>query len=251
MMYSPLINRTVLITGSGRNLGRAMAIAFAKAGCRIAVNVRQNIADGQTVVSEIEALGGEAIVVKADVGKEDEVYQMFREIQRVFGSIDILINNATARHRSKFTEIKTEQWRNVMDTILTSTFLCSQSVIPKMIDGRWGRIVNISASTALKGRSGRVHQMAAKMGVMGLTKSLAVELAPHGITVNSVAPGVIHTEKPYHSNRIQQLEEQLQEIPMGRLGHVDEVVPLVVFLCTSGGSYITGQVFSVNGGFYM
>jgi len=245
-----LSGKVVLITGAARNLGEELSYAFARAGASVAVNTRSNIERAERVAANIMQNGGRAIAVRADVKDCGEVERMVRTVERSLSPISILVNNATCRHRSSFTDISTQQWREVVDTILTGAFFCTRAVLPQMLSQSWGRIINIGASTAQKGRADRAHQMAAKMGIIGLTKSLAVEYATKNVTVNCVAPGVIRTVTPSSQNRIKQLEGQLQEIPMGRLGCVEEVAPLCVFLATDSASYITGQVIGVNGGFY-
>ena len=250
MVEQPLTGKVVLITGAARNLGEELSYAFARAGAAVAINTRNNVEQAERVAQNITRSGGQALVVRADVKACDEVDRMVKTIQQSLGPITILVNNATSRHRSSFTDISIEQWREVVDTILTGAFLCTRAVLPQMLSQSWGRIINIGASTAQKGRGDRAHQMAAKMGIIGLTKSLAVEYAKTNITANCVAPGVIRTVAPTSGHRIKQLEAQLQEIPMGRLGRVEEVAPLCVFLATEQASYITGQVIGVNGGFY-
>lgn len=251
MVGQLLSGKVVLITGAARNLGEELSYAFARAGAAVAINTRSNMEQTERVAENITRSGGRAIAVRADVKESGEVECMAKTIEKSLGPISILVNNATCRHRSDFVNISMRQWREVIDTILTGTFLCTRSVLPHMLSQSWGRIINIGASAAQKGRGDRAHQMAAKMGVIGLTKSLAVEYAKKNITVNCVAPGVIRTVTPSSENRIKQLEEQLQEIPMGRLGRVEEVAPVCVFLASDQASYITGQVIGVNGGFYL
>ena len=188
--------KTAIITGSGRNIGRATALELARRGANVVVNARSNRAEADAVANEIRAQGGNALAVIADVGVQSQATALVEQAIAAFGGVDILINNAGARPSHAITEMSIDDWRAAMAVNLDAPFFCAQAAIPGMIERRWGRIVNISGLNAFKGRPGWAHVCASKMGALGLTRALAAELAPHNILVNHIVPGAFDTSPP-------------------------------------------------------
>ena len=191
-----LEGKVAIVTGSGRNIGRATALELARRGASVVVNARSNRAEAESVAAEIEALGGNAIVAIADVGVKEQVNAMVDAAIAAFGRVDILVNNAGLRAADSITEMTLEQWRAVMAVNLDGPFFASQAVIPGMIERGWGRIINVSGLNAFKGRADWAHVCASKMGALGLTRALAEELAAHNILVNHIVPGAFDTSPP-------------------------------------------------------
>ena len=245
-----LENRIALVTGASRGIGRAIALALAKEGADVIVNYASSAEAAKEVVSEIKALGRKAIALKFDVASFDEVQNAVKEAEENFGPIDILVNNAGITRDTLLMRMKEEDWDKVLGVNLKGAFNCSKAVIQGMMKRRFGRIINISSVIAFSGNPGQTNYAAAKAGLIGLTKSLAREVATRGITVNAVAPGYIETDM---TAKIPEKIKQaiLAQIPMGRVGKAEEVAPAVVFLASEEASYITGAVIHVNGGLYM
>jgi 3-oxoacyl-[acyl-carrier protein] reductase len=246
-MPGSLEGKVALITGAVRRNGRAMAHALAADGAAIVINTRRSADEAEQVRSQIEAKGGRALVCLADVADESAVSRMFGEIDKRFGRLDILVNNAADRARIPFTEITLEQWRQAMGIIVDGAFLCARAAIPRMLASGWGRIVNIGGiSNHLPNYSGRAHISTAKAGIEGLTRALANEYAKCNITVNCVAPGSIGGERAKTAGVGANLE-----VPIGRQGVFEDIARVVQFLCQPESSFITGQVIHVNGGQYL
>ena len=238
--------RVALVTGSGRNIGRATAIELARRGAAVAVNSRRNQQEANSVRDEIMAGGGAAISVVADVGVESEVISMFEEIEKTLGNVAILVNNAGLRSSDKVANMTTEEWRRVLAVNLDGPFFCSRAVIPAMSEMGWGRIINVSGLNAFSGRAEWGHVCASKMGALGLTRALSPELASTGILVNHIVPGAFDTS--LGSTTGANTAVNMDAVPVGRLGMPEEIANTVAFLASDHASYITGQTIHVNGG---
>jgi 3-oxoacyl-[acyl-carrier protein] reductase len=241
-----LTGRVALITGGARGIGRACALAFAAEGAAVAVADRDAAEAAQTAEA-IDATGGRCAPIAADVTDERDVARMVGETRDRLGGLDILVNNAGIGTSCPALELDLETWDEMVAANLTSVFLCSRAVMPGMVEQRYGRIINVSSQLALKGGVEMAHYCAAKAGVLGLTKALARELAPYGVTVNAIAPGPVETEMLAvlsHEWR----ETKRAEIPLGRFGRPDEIAPTAVLLASDDGGYYTGATLNVSGG---
>ncbi len=245
-----LANKSALVTGASRGIGRATALKLAKAGAKIAVNFAGNRAAAEEVVSLIEAAGGEAMLVQADVGNPAAVDAMIKTVVERFGKIDILVNNAGITKDNLIVRMKEEEWDAVIHTNLKGIFNCTKAVSKLMMKQRYGRIVNMTSVVGIIGNAGQSNYAAAKAGVIGFTKSMAKELASRNITVNAVAPGYISTDMT--ASLPEQAKTELQsQIPLQRLGDPEDVAAAVLFLVSPGADYITGQTLHVDGGMVM
>ncbi|MGI6161733.1 MAG: elongation factor P 5-aminopentanone reductase [Christensenellales bacterium] len=242
------MNRTVLISGASRGIGRETALRFAAAGYNVAINYINSTALAKDLAQSISQEGGRALAVRADVAKRDEVENMVREIIECFGGIDVLINNAAVSYQQLFTDITLEQWNRVMEVNITGAFNCCQCVLPYMISRKAGCIVNVSSVWGITGASCETHYSASKAALIGLTKALAKELGPSGIRVNCVAPGVIDTDMNACLDD-ECMDELCHQIPLGKTGSPRDAAESILFLASDAASYITGQVLSPNGGF--
>jgi NAD(P)-dependent dehydrogenase (short-subunit alcohol dehydrogenase family) len=252
MSTFPLAGRTAVITGSGRNIGRAIALSLAAQGARVVVNGHADRAAVDDVVAEVRSAGGEALGVMADVGRDDEVRALVQQATAHFGGVDIVISNVGIRRKQPFLEITPEQWDEVLRTNLSAAFYLARHAIPGMRERRWGRIVLISGFDGFWGQvTERAHNITAKAGLHGLAMALAREFGPDGITANTVAPGAIDTIRDWSQYTHQQRERLEAEIPLGRYGRPDEVAAACDLLCSDRGGFISGQVVHVNGGHYM
>lgn len=249
-MTTPSSPKVAIVTGSGRNIGRATALELARRGAHVVVNARSNRAEADAVAAEIRALGGRALAVIADVGVQSHAAALVEQAIAAFGSVDILINNAGARPSHAITEMSTDDWRATMAVNLDAPFFCAQAAIPGMIERRWGRIINVSGLNAFKGRPNWAHVCASKMGALGLTRALAAELAPHNILVNHIVPGAFDTSPPDGSPPASAAVRAATAaaIPVGRLGAPQEIAATCAFLASDDASFITGQTIHVNGG---
>lgn len=245
-----LIGQVALVTGGVRRIGRAIALTLARDGAVIAVNAKSSRDEAAATVREIEALGGTARVIMGDVTNEADVTRMMKEIGDTLGPVDILINNAAIRRDDAFTTMSYADWRAVMAVVLDGAFLCSRAVVPGMVAKRHGTIVNIGGLTAHTGASDRAHVCAAKAGLVGFTKALAVEFGNSGITVNCVAPGHIGGRRSASSGRGGVIPGGGHPL-VGREGEPEDIAGTVKLLCSPGGRYITGQTIHVNGGIYL
>jgi 3-oxoacyl-[acyl-carrier protein] reductase len=237
--------RVALITGSTRNLGRAMAEALAQAGAAVVINSRASKPDMEATAAAINAAGGKAIAHLADITDADAVKRMVQQTVDTFGRLDILINNAVSHSVKAFQELGIEDWRRTMAVILDGTFHCTQACVPHMVGCGGGSIINMGGAFGHMPHPGRAATSAAKAGLAGLTRALALELAAHNINVNYVSPG------PANTLRETPLQFDMKRIPLGRLAEPSEVVAMVKLLCSPQGRYVTGQTIHVNGGLYM
>ena len=242
-----LEGRVALVTGSGRNIGRAIILKLAAEGANVVVNARSNREEAESVAAEAAALGVESLAVVADVADEPQVGGMFAAAIKRFGKVDILVSNAAIRPHKPFLELTLEDYERVRGVVLDGAFYCARAAIPSMKRNGSGRIVFLTGDGAWNGSAQRSHVSAAKMGVVGLARGLASEFAPDNIRVNVVSPGRIDTTRDLAWYPQQNMAET-SEIPLGRLGAVDDIAAACVFLVTDDCGFITGQTIHVNGG---
>ncbi|MCS7059914.1 MAG: 3-oxoacyl-[acyl-carrier-protein] reductase [Anaerolineae bacterium] len=245
-----LTGKSAIVTGASRGIGRAIAIDLAARGAAVVVNYNASAGAAQEVVQTIEAAGGKAIAVQADVSKMDEAMALVKAATDAWGKVDILVNNAGTTRDTLLMSMKEEDWDLVIDTDLKSVFNCCKAVVRQMIRQRSGRIINITSVVGLAGQAGQTNYAAAKAGVIGFTKSLAKELGSRNITVNAVAPGFIPTALT-DVLTAEQKEAAIKLTPLGRFGKPEEVACAVSFLASDEAAFITGAVLSVDGGLVM
>ena len=247
MSGDELRGRVAIVTGSARNIGRAIALALAESGAAVVINARSSTADAEAVAGEIVNAGGKAIAKVADIGTPAGANDLIAAAIDKFGRLDMLVNNAAVRREVDFEKLDYAEWRETMATILDGAYLCAHAALPHLIAAGGGAIVNIGGLSSFTGAARRAHVIAAKAGLVGLTRALAHDLAPHGVTVNCVAPGLIDTARrgpePAHHATHATL--------VGRRGTPEEIAGVVRFLCGPEGRYITGQTLHVNGGVFM
>lgn len=238
-----------MVTGASQGIGRETALALAEAGASVVVAAR-NEEKLATLVNEIAATGGEAFAVKMDVADGEQVKAGFKQVIEKFGRLDILVNNAAVTRDGLAMRMKKEDWDAVLQTNLTGAHLCIQQALPTMMKARSGRIINIASVVAQSGNAGQANYVAAKAGLIGLTKAIAIEIASRNITVNAVAPGFIET--PMTDVLPDKVKEELKvRIPLGRMGSARDVAAAIVFLASDEATYITGHVLNVNGGMHL
>ncbi|MEC2037799.1 3-oxoacyl-[acyl-carrier-protein] reductase [Bacillus altitudinis] len=245
-----LTNKTAVVTGASRGIGRSIAIDLAKKGANVVVNYSGNEAKANEVVDEIKALGQQAFAVKADVSNAEEVQALMKQAVDTFGSIDILVNNAGITKDNLLMRMKENEWDDVININLKGVFNCTKAVTRQMMKQRSGRIINVASVVGVCGNPGQANYVAAKAGVIGLTKTTAKELASRHITVNAVAPGFISTDMTDKLDENVQTE-MLKQIPLARFGAPEDISNVVVFLASKGAGYITGQTIQVDGGMVM
>lgn len=243
-------NQTVIVTGASRGIGRAIAIAFAKQHANLVLNYNKSEKSVEEVIKCIEAEGGKAIAVKADVSKQEEAKQLIQIAKDTLGTIDILINNAGITKDMLIMRLKEEEFEQVIDVNLKGSFYCLKYASNIMLKQRRGKIINMSSVVGISGNVGQANYAASKAGIIGLTKSAAKELAAKGITVNAIAPGFIETEM---TNTLSEKakEAAVQMIPLKRIGAPEDVANTAIFLASPSADYITGQVIQVDGGMLM
>jgi len=247
-MFS-LKDEVALVTGASQGIGRATALALAQAGARVALAAR-NEAKLADLAAEITAAGGEALPVPMDVAQPDQIKSGFETVRAKFGGLHILVNNAAVTRDGLSMRMKPEDWDAVIQVNLTAAHIAIQHALTIMLRQKWGRIINVSSVVAETGNAGQANYVAAKAGLIGLTKAIAVEVASRNITVNAVAPGFIVS--PMTDPLSQQVKDALlARIPLGRMGRDAEVAAAIAFLASEEASYITGHVLDVNGGMYM
>jgi 3-oxoacyl-[acyl-carrier protein] reductase len=242
-----LEGKVALVTGSGRNIGRATVLKLAAEGAHVIVNARSNQAEADSVVREAEGLGVKAMAIIADVASKDQVEAMAAQALSAFGRVDILINNAAVRPHKPFIELTAQDWEAVRGVVLDGAVYLTRALIPSMVENRYGRILFFTGEGAFVGGNGRAHVSAAKMGLVGFARGLASEFAAQDIRVNVVSPGSIDTLRAnpeWYGNR----QPNAAGIPMGRQGKVDEIAATCLFLVSDDGGFITGQTIHVNGG---
>ena len=245
-----LTGKTAIITGASRGIGAEIARKMAEAGAKIVVNYSGSQAKAEAVVEEIKSNGGEAIAVKADVADADAVKAMVEQTMQTFGSVDILVNNAGITRDNLMMRMKDDEWDDVINTNLKGVFICTKAVTRQMMKQRSGRIVNIASIVGVMGNAGQANYVAAKAGVIGLTKTTARELASRNITANAVAPGFITTDMTDKLGEDIQ-KTMLAQIPLGRFGKPEEVAKAALFLASDDASYMTGQTLHLDGGMVM
>lgn len=241
-----LDGRTALVTGAGRNIGRAIILDLAARGCNVIVNTRVNQSEADAVAAEARELGANAVTMLGDVGRPAEIQRIAGQALERFATVDILVNNAAIRPAAPFLELEEQDWHRVVDVDLHAAFYTAKAFLPGMVAQHWGRIINLTGMNAIHGYAGRAHVSAAKHGLWGLTKALAKEFGPSGVTVNAISPGPIHSQHPDPA-MTQHIASQLGKIPLGRLGEPREIAALCGFLASDQGGFISGQMIAANG----
>jgi len=251
--YIDLTGKVAIITGAASGIGRATAITLAESGAAVTINYRRNENDAELLCKQILSTGGRAITVQADVTRASDVAALIKRATEEFGPVDVLVNNAGSLiERLRILELTEERWDEVMDLNLKSAFLCSRAVVPAMIERKAGAIINLSSIAGRNGGAlGSIHYSTAKGGLITFTKGLAKELAPFGVRVNAVSPGVIDT--PYHEqfSSPEMMKNYVNAIPLGRVGKPGEVAKVIAFLASDAASYLAGETIEINGGMFM
>lgn len=245
-----LTGKTALVTGASRGIGRAIALELASQGANIAVNYAGNEAKAEEVVKEAEKLGVKAIKIQANVAQNDEVQAMIKSVIKEFGSLDILVNNAGVTKDNLLMRMKEEEFDQVIDINLKGVFLCTKAVTRQMMKQRAGKIINVASIVGVSGNPGQANYVAAKAGVIGMTKSVALELASRNVHVNAVAPGFIATDMTDALTEEQQ-KAIMDLVPLAKFGQPEDVAKVVRFLASDDANYITGQTIHIDGGMVM
>jgi 3-oxoacyl-[acyl-carrier protein] reductase len=243
-----LTGKAAIVTGGARNIGRAICCALAEEGAAVVVNALGDRVAAEAVAAEIKAAGGRAIACLGDVAREADAAALAAAAVDAFGRIDVLVSNAALRKQTPFLEMTLEEWHRVLAVPLDGAFLCARAAVPHMVRAGGGAIVTIGGVSAYVGTRDRAHVCAAKAGLVGLTHALAMELAPHRIRVNCVAPGAIDTVRGASAG---QRPAGAPSVPLARLGRPEEIAAMVRLLCLPDGAYVTGQTIHVNGGAYL
>jgi len=246
-----LSGKVALVTGAQQGIGRAIAVALARDGADVGVNFLDDAAAAEGVAGEIRGLGRRAVTIQSDVSRAASVESMVKATVDALGPPEVLVNNAGVFPRASFLELAEREWDLVLGVNLKGSFLCAQAVARALVAAnRPGAIVNISSS-AVRGDPRGVHYSSSKAGVVGLTRAMALALAPHRIRVNAIAPGLTDTAQPRYGNTEAQIAERAREIPLGRIAQPEEIARVAVFLATQEAAWITGELIHVNGGFYL
>jgi 3-oxoacyl-[acyl-carrier protein] reductase len=248
-MTRELEGKVAIVTGAGRNIGRAIALTLAEGGASILINARSNRAEAEAVAREVESSGGKALVHIGDVADASAVQAMADAAVKQFGRIDCLVNNAALRREKKFAEMDYREWRAILDVTLDGTFHCVKACLPGLRKSGAGTIVNIGGLSAHTGAKDRAHVVTAKAGIIGFTRALAHDLTEDGITVNCVVPGLIGTPRP--KDKPEPAHHLTHQTITGERGRPDDVAAMVRFLCGPGARYINGQAIHANGGAYL
>jgi len=244
--------KVVLVTGAQQGIGRAMALEFAAAGADVAVNWLDDEAAATRVAEGVQAAGRRALLVQADVGRLPEVTAMVAAVEEGLGPVDILVNNAGVFPRVPFLEMAEHDWDYVLDVNLKGSCFCAQAVAQAMVAaGRSGSIINLTSGAAFRGSPRGVHYCASKGGVLSMTRQMALELAPHRIRVNAIAPGLTDTAQPRYGSSEEEIAAAGRALPLGRLAEPEEIARAAVFLASDNAGFITGQCLHVNGGGYL
>ncbi len=248
MKGSEFAGKVALVTGSSRNIGRAVALSLAAGGAKIAVHARASLDEAKSVALAIESRGGSAEAFLADIGERSQIEAMVAAVLKRFGRIDILVLNAAVREVGRLSETSYEEWRRILAIDLDSAFIYTKACLPSMIETKGGSIITFGGANALQGSGNRVHVTAAKHAMVGFTKAAANDLAQYGIRVNMVSPGRVRDDA---SEVVTEASGRMSQIPLRREGEPEEVAAVVRFLCGPGASYMTGQTVLVNGGLVM
>jgi 3-oxoacyl-[acyl-carrier protein] reductase len=240
-------DKVAVVTGSSRGIGRAIALRLAAGGAKVVVNYRGNESAAAEVVDQIQAAGGEALAVQADVSDPAQAEALIASAKKAYGRIDILVNNAGTTRDTLIMRMSEEDWDVVIDTNLKGTFNCIKAVSRQMMRQRYGRIVNITSVAGLSGNAGQANYASAKAGLIGLTKTVAKELGGRGITCNAVAPGLVPTDLTA-SVPEDLVQVAVERTPLGRMGTAEDMAAAVAFLASDEASFVTGQVLAVDGG---
>ncbi|MGE4241075.1 SDR family NAD(P)-dependent oxidoreductase [Ramlibacter sp.] len=251
----PLRGRTAIVTGSGRNIGRAIALDFARQGANVVINGHSNAAALEEVAAEARALGVEAMTAIVDVGDAAAVQGMVDAAAQRFGSVDIAVSNVSVREHTPFLDISVDDWQRVLNTNLSSAFYLARACLPHMKAKRWGRIIHISGRDGFSPKANRAHNVTCKAGTFALAKAIAIEFGEFGITANAVAPGIIDTVRDAAhypaAGDVNGFEARRLAMPLRRLGDANDIAGACSYLCSTAGGYVTGQILHVNGGEFM
>ena len=244
--------KIVLVTGAQQGIGRAMAVEFAAAGADVAINWLDNLDAAQRVADQARALGRRGVPVRADMARIDEVRAMVAAVEQQLGPIDVLVNNAGIFPRVAFLDMTEGDWDQVLAVNLKGACFCAQSVAKSMVaSGRSGSIINLTSGAAFRSSPRGVHYVASKGGVVSMTRAMALELAPHRVRVNAIAPGLTDTAQPRYGMSEAELAEAARAIPLGRMAQPEDIARAAVFLASENAGFITGQTVHVNGGSYL
>lgn len=250
-----LAGKVAFVTGSGRNLGRVTALRFADEGADVVLHVRSNRVQGEAVAAEVRERGRRALLVSGDVADPEAVRAMFGEVETTFGRLDVFVNNVGVRPYGEILDLEVETWRWVIDVSLNGAFYCAQAAGRAMVAaGNGGSIINVTGSAAVRPKVGRAHVIASKAALQALTRALALELGPHGIRANSLAPvNLDDTSRPpeWYPGRDAALKKEASSVPLGRFGTSADIAEVMLFLASDASGYMTGQALHVNGGAYM
>lgn len=247
-----LAGRTAIVTGSGQNIGRAIALAYAREGANVVINGHVNKDRVDAVVAECRALGAQAIGVMADVGDESAIQRMVAQTVEAFGAVDIAVSNVSVRRLQPFLEITSKDWQDTLNSNLNSSFYMARAVIPGMKERGWGRLIHISGVDGFAGHiPTRAHNIVCKAGVHAFAKAIAVEFGQFGITANTVSPGALDTKRDWSQYPPNWKETRIAQIPVRRLGTSDEIAAACLYLASDLAGFVTGQVLHLNGGQYM